>query len=304
MKKLTVTFFLVLLVSCNHCYGQDYFNMSFEKEALYSPAKLELKLSYKKLISSSQKYNYRISLYWEDTRIERRVIPPDNLTTIIKFNLPSIKIRTDITCRVELFLDKKFIEAEEKIFSLFPQRLHFSGLKNSLIWVIDSSRRLQEKLGEIDVAFWDADFKLVKDFTKPDLVLIAGDDVNTYIGMIPNFIMDNHKTIVTFFLSDYVMNDLNIKESFTLAETDKMFINGLSKLDILNLAEKYNLSFKNTAENCKQVEDCLLDSFKVYKSPKEDVIIFCYLPLNQEDPRLDIILLNLFEYFCDITQKL
>jgi len=52
MKKLTVTFFLVLLVSCNHCYGQDYFNMSFEKEALYSPAKLELKLSYKKLIAA------------------------------------------------------------------------------------------------------------------------------------------------------------------------------------------------------------------------------------------------------------
>jgi hypothetical protein len=155
------------------CPGATFFKMALAHDAIYTPSKMDLILDVTDRARVEGEYGFRVQIYMAGVLVRKQVLPATR-TEPVRFELtfPPIQDKTDVRCRVELFINGEFIEAGELPLTLFPTPEPYPKKQiDRTIWVFDTSGRLQNIFEDLEVETVDATFQSARNFGTPEMIL-------------------------------------------------------------------------------------------------------------------------------------
>ncbi|MHC4757290.1 MAG: hypothetical protein ACYTE8_01405 [Planctomycetota bacterium] len=320
MKTKTITFYGILiavqLLILQPCYGVSFFEMTLERDSIYTPGNMNITMKLTDKAKLESEYRFQVSVYVTDTLIRKQILPvTKNKPVIFELAFPEAHSKTDVRCRVELFINGQFVEAAETPLILWPSLApHLKKPKDKVIWVFDISGKLQKHFGDLEVEAVDATFQAARNFGTPDIVFIGQNlDPNSMRVITSNLASVDNKPVTIFLKQNQLPKNSNIKipkennQSINVVcNPDSPLLKGLTKLDLMHMVDKA-IYIKVRKQKDK---DWAMDSFVTEISKdkkyvysylvniqnKEQFTIYCQLPItDSDDPRYGVLLKNLLE---------
>lgn len=178
MKIRTIIIYCMavsLHLSLQQPCGASFFEMTLERNSIYTPGDMNLVMKLGDEATVQGKYSFKVSVIVGETVIREQSLPAiKDEPTVFKLNFPETRSRTNVRCRAELFVNSRFIEAREKPLILWPPLAPIEKQpKDKVIWVFDTSGALQKIFKDLQVRAADATFQAIRDFQDPNIIFIG-----------------------------------------------------------------------------------------------------------------------------------
>lgn len=317
--KLVVSFWLL----CQPCIA-SFFEATLENDSIYTPSSMNLSIKLTNKARIEGDYRFNVSIYIEETLMRRWAMPATKAEPVlVKLEFPSVRSKTDVRCRIELFFSGQFIESKGIPLTLWPPiSPQMGGLTSKkVIWVFDISGRLQEFFKSMKVETVDATFQAARDFKAPDIVFIGEQtNLNSMQIILHSLAPIENKPVVIFLrqkqLLENTLSEILLENDYSqkvVFDVNTPLLTGLSKRDIISILDGTMCVKIRKGEN----EDVSINSYVTEKAKdrkyiytylctirkKGEVTIHCQLPvMNNEDPRCVVLLNNLLGFadkICD-----
>lgn len=320
MKKKSIISYGILIVIhlclLRPCYGASFFEMTLERDSIYTPGKmnLNLKLTDKAKIESG--YQFQVGVYVAGTLVRKQILPVTKTEPVVfELTFPEMQNKTDVRCRVELLINSQFVEAAEKPLLLWPLLTPYAEKpKDKVIWVFDIHGRLQKIFDDLKVDVVDATFQAVRNFGTPNIIIIGQDlDPNSMRVITDRLATIDNKPVIIFLRQKQLPKNSNIdipkenNHSINVAcDLNSPLLKGLNKLDVMHMVDSsIYIKVKKRKDKDWAIEPFVSEIFKDNKyiygylinvRDKEQVTIYCQLPVtDSDDPRCILLLQNLLE---------
>lgn len=313
-RRIKEILLLVLVFTATNVKGENksLFDFSINNTAIYTPgiAIISLQLNNRSVLAGE--YQCDIQIFMDGMLLKRRSVSlAQESNREISLEFEGIERKTTCRCRVELFLDETPLEARELFLTLYPAT--FKSLihqQKTVIWAYDESGRLQTKLDEMNVEYFNANFQLIRDFIPPDVILIGENTHPNNLITLTNTYENQLSHSVWIYLkqrsSDFCQGT-NLKSSHSLQRSIECDFSEFA-LEELNPSELLEMLRKG---GCLQIlDDECTKNYIIKRTCNEGVIegllvyvkkgvkqrIYCQIPLLEEGPIGDILLSNLINY--------
>jgi hypothetical protein len=323
---MIISFMLVVsfLSFCQPCLA-SFFEETLEKNSIYTPStvNLSIKLTNKARIEGD--YRFNVSIYVAETLMRRWAMSATKEEPVfIKLEFPTVRSKTDVRCRIELFLNGQFIESKGIPLTLWPPIDRQLGdlTSKKVIWVFDISGQLREFFKSMKVETVNATFQAARDFKAPDIVFIGEQtNLNSMKIILHSLAPIENKPVVIFLrqkqLLENTLSEILLESDYSqkvVCDINSPLLTGLSKRDIIKILDGTMCVKIRKGEN----EDISINSYVTEKAKdrkyvytylctirhKEEVTIHCQLPLmNNEDPRCAVLLNNLLGFADEICNS-
>lgn len=320
MKTKSIIFYGILIVMqlflFRPCYGASFFEMTLERDSIYTPGKMNLNLKLTDKAKIESEYQFQVGVYVTG-RLMRKQILQVTKTEPVVFDLtfPEVHSKTDVRCRVELFINDQFVETAEKPLLLWPSLAPYAEKpKDKVIWVFDIQGRLQNIFDDLEVDAVDATFQAARNFGTPNIVFIGQNlDPNSMHVITDRLAPVDNKPVIIFLRQKQLPknNNINIPEennrSVNVAcDLNSPLLKGLNKLDVMHMVNSAtHIKVKKQKDKNRTIKPFVNEisednnyiySYLISVRDKEQVTIYCQLPVtNGEDPRYVVLLQNLLE---------
>lgn len=315
----TISFLLVVstLLPCQTCIA-TFFQATLEQNSIYTPNAMNLSIKLSNNARIEGDYRFNVSIYIEETLMRRWAMPATMAEPVmVKLEFPAVRSKTNVRCRVELFLNGQFIESKGIPLTLWPPVDSQTGgmVGKKVIWVFDISGRLGEFFKSMKVESVDSTFQAARDFKAPDIVFVG--EYTELINMktlLHSLAPIKNKPVVIFLrqkrLLENTLSEILLENDYSrkvICDMNSPLLTGLDKRDIIGILDRTMCVKIRKGEN----EDISLYSCVTEKTQdrqyiytylctiryKEEVTIHCQLPLmNNGDPRCVVILNNLLGF--------
>ncbi len=307
---------IMQLLLSQPCNGASLFEMVLERDAIYTPGKMNLTIKLTNKAKIESEYRFQVSVYIADTLMRKQILPAAKTEPVV-FDLafPEVHNKTDVRCRVELFINGQFVEAEERPLFLWPPLApDRQKPKDKIIWVFDISGKLQKIFGDLEIKTTDATFQAARNFETPNIVFLGQDlDANSMQVITNRLASLDNKPIVIFLRqkqlpknSNTVIPDENNRSVNVACDLNSPLLKGLNKLDVMHMVDSaIHIKIKKQKDKNWTIESSVTEiseddkhiySYLTIVRDNEQVTIYCQLPVtDNDDPRYGILLQNLLE---------
>ncbi|MHC4653622.1 MAG: hypothetical protein ACYS91_01240 [Planctomycetota bacterium] len=321
---MTISFTLVvsLLLLCQPCPA-SFFEATLEKNSIYTPSTMNLSIKLTNNARIEGDYRFNVSIYIAETLMRRWAMPATKKGPV-ELEFPAVRSKTDVRCRIELFLNGQFIESKGIPLTLWPPiDRHLGDLTSKkVIWVFDISGRLREFFKSMKVETVNATFQAARDFKAPDIVFIGEQTNLSSMKIILHSLAPiENKPVVIFLrqkqLLENTLSEILLENDYSqkvICDINSPVLTGLSKRDIIKILDGTMCVKIRKGEN----EDISINSYVTEKTKdkryvytylctirhKEEVMIHCQLPvMNNGDPRCAVLLNNLLGFAEEICNS-
>jgi hypothetical protein len=298
------------------CDGASFFEMALERDSICTPGEMNLTLKLTDKAKVESGYRFQVSVYVIDTLMRKQLLLATKTEPVV-FDLvfPEVQSKTNVRCRVELFIDGQFVEAEEKPLLLWPSpSLDRQKLKDKVIWIFDTSGKLQKISSDLKIETVDATFQAARNFGTPDIVFLGQDlDPNSMQVITDRLASVDNKPIIIFLRQKQLPESNNVdipkenNRSINVAcDLNSPLLKDLDKLDVMHMVDSAaHIKVRKQKDKnwiiksfVTEISECneYIYSYLMSVRNKERVTIYCQLPVtDNDDPRYRILLLNLLE---------
>jgi len=321
MKAKTIIFYTVLTVThlslLQPCYGASFFEMTLERDSIYTPGKMNLTLKLTDKAKIETGYQFQVSVYVTDTLMRKQLLPVTKTKPVVfDLTFPEVHSKTDVRSRAELFINGQFVEAAEKLLTLWPSLAPYHKKpKDKVLWVFDIHGRLQKSFNDLEVEAVDATFQAARNFATPDIVFIGQNlDSNSMQIITDRLASVDNKPITIFLKQKQLPKNSNIeilKENNhsvnVTCDVNSPLLKGLNKLDIMHMVDSaIHIKVKKQKDKGwtikSYVTEIIKDEENIYSylltiEKEGEIVIYCQLPVTDSDnPRYHILLKNLLGF--------
>lgn len=321
MKTSIITFYRPLiamhLLLLQPCQASSFFEMTLKHNSIYTPGKMHLavELTDKAIIQGN--YMFRVSIYVADTLMRKQTLPvAKGKQASFELFFPEVRSRTGVRCRAELFINGEFIEAKEKPLTLWPQLVsHPKKPAGKVIWIFDTSGKLEKIFEDMDIETIDATFQAARDFGTPTIVLIGQYIEPNSMQVITHRLASVDSKLVVIFLRQKRLmgnSEIEISREIDLSKSivcdlNSPLLQGLTKLDIMEMVDNA-IPVKITKQEDKRwfvnsyVTEVVKEEKNIYSylssiEENHQVTIYCQLPItDSDDPIHGILLDNMLKF--------
>ncbi|MFQ6036748.1 MAG: hypothetical protein ACE5NM_12995 [Sedimentisphaerales bacterium] len=298
----------------------SFFEMALKQDSLYTPGEMNLSVRLTDKAKIHGAYRVKVSIYIAGTLVRRQALRvTKKKPAVFELIFPEVHNRTEVRCRAELFLNGEFVEAMEKPLTLWPAiSPYLREFTDKVIWAFDTSGKLQQLFGDLQVRVTDATFQAARDFGTPNIVFIGQfTDLPNMQVIIHRLMLVDTKPIIIFLRQERLLEDAKIeipKENNhpqnVLCDVNAPLLNGLSKRDIMNMVD-HTMYVKLKKVKGRSIDSCVTEVMEDKKSiysylcvvkEKGQVTIYCQLPvIDGNDPRFHILFKNLLKFATTIS---
>ncbi len=323
-STMTISFtlvvsFLLLLQPCR----ASFFEATLEKNSIYTPSTMNLSIKLTSKARIEGDYRFNVSIFVAETLMRRWTLPATKKGPV-ELEFPAVRSKTDVRCRIELFLNGHFIESKGIPLTLWPRIDRKPGdlTSKKVIWVFDISGQLREFFKSMKVETVDATFQAARDFKAPDIVFIGEQtNLNSMKIILHSLAPIENKPVVIFLrqkqLLENTLSEILLENDYSqkvVCDINSPVLTGLNKRDIIKILDGTMCVKIRKGEN----EDISINSYVTEKAKdrkyiytylctirhKEEVTIHCLLPvMNNEDPRCAVLLNNLLRFADEISNS-
>lgn len=326
MKTSTMTISFTLVVSflllCQPCLA-SFFEATLEKDSIYTPSTMNLAIKLTNKARIEGDYHFNVTIYIAETLMRRWAMPATKKGPV-ELEFPAVRSKTDVRCRIELFLNGHFIESKGIPLTLWPPIDHQMGglTSKKVIWVFDISGQLREFFKSMKVETVDATFQAARDFKVPDIVFIGEQtNLNSMKIILHSLAPIENKPVVIFLrqkqLPENTLSEILLENDYSqkvVCDINSPALTGLNKRDIIKILDGTMCVKIRKRGN----EDISINSYVTEKAKdrkyiytylctirkKGEVTIHCQLPvMNNEDPRCAVLLNNLLRLADEICNS-
>ncbi|MBN1974854.1 MAG: hypothetical protein JW787_14535 [Sedimentisphaerales bacterium] len=314
--KIIIFFMSSFLLPVSFCKA-SFFVMNLKQDSIYTPGNINLTMKLTEEAKIENNYQFKVSIFLTGTLIREQTIKADREKPVnFELTVPEVFDRTEGRCRCELLIAENFLEAQEVPLLLWPSIGPYKQerIKNTEIWVYDTSGKLLELFGKMDIKVVDATFKTARDFGKPDIVFVGENTDPNNMQILADGITSAKTEPVLIYLRQKqflkeskieVPTDNNLSKTIGLIKTN-VFMAGLDFRDVTTLANNshYLKIKKDDADKIirSYVDEVIKDEKNLYSylctiRQKNQVVIYCQLPVTDgNDPRSAVLLKNILNY--------
>lgn len=328
MKTKTIAFYGALIavqfLLLQSTQGASFFEMALEHDSIYTPGKMNLSLKLTDKAKIKSEYRFQVSVYVTDTLMRKQILPITKAEPVVfELTFPQAHSKTNVRCRAELFVNGQFVEAKEKPLILWPSLVPYPKIsKDKVIWVFDTSGRLQKIFDELEVETIDATFQAARNFGKPDIVFIGQQlDPNSMQVIISRLALVDNKHVTIFLKQKELPKNSNIKiprennsSENVVCDLNSPLLQGLNKLDVTNMVDSaIYIMVKKQKDKDQAIDSHVTEivndkkniySYLVSIREKEQVTIYCQLPITDgNDPRYDVLLQNILKFAHKVVES-
>ncbi|MBN2180609.1 MAG: hypothetical protein JW715_01750 [Sedimentisphaerales bacterium] len=323
--KTLIYIFAALFFSLQQCKG-SFFDMALEQDSIYTPGKINLTMRLTDKAKLSGPYHFEVSMYITGTLFRKQTIKADqNEPVVYELNFPEVFSLTNCRSRCELFIGEDFIEAREKPFTLWPLLAPYTGesVKSKQIWTFDTSGRLQELFGKLEVKTIDATFQAARDFGSPDIVFIGQHtDPNNMRLIFERLVSVKPKPVIIYLKQKQFLKEtkVTVPVEDSISRTvgcsrDNPFLLDLNFCDILSMVDKAKyLKIKKDENSGRTIRSFIYEQVQDEKNiysyvltiqEGENFSIYCQLPVTDgNDPRYAILLKNILSFADSVSNEM
>ena len=298
----------------------SFFEVELKRCAIYTPGGMNLTV---KLTGSAQvegDYHFRVSVFATDVLVGEKVLEAkDDEPSVFEMKFPAQRSRTDARCRVELFMNKRFIESREVSLALWPPASPYPDhYTDKTIWLYDTSGKLQEIFEHLKINTIDAGSQAGLAFSKPAVIFFGEETDAAAIRRIWYGLEDiDPKPIVVLLRQKQFPEELGVEteSSSELHRIDCVmsspFLKGLAEYDLMGglrgikgvriVPKENELVIADSALAQSQRDQGLL-SYLARVERGNHTYVYCQLPIVAdfaENPVSGALLRNLIEFACD-----
>ena len=324
-KQITILFILAVMFlpqQQGRAASTGGFEFVIKQDCIYTPGKLNLTMKLFDPVTIEGSYQFRISVYSAETLIRQQSLAATQKEPVVfSLEFPEVQTKTDGRCRCELFVGEQFVRSEEQPITLWPPIAAYAdkAVNNRTIWTYDTSGRLGEIFRKMEIKFADATFQAVRDFGRPDIVLIGElldpNSISVITGRLSSF---EPKPIVVWLRQKQLPASSKIeipaKDNTPLNikyDKDSPLLTGLNERDILNLVDgcsyvkirNENTAVKSAVTEINKDEKYILSYLSVIEEKGGVQTIYCQLPITDGNPRGILLLNNILKNALKRTEK-
>jgi hypothetical protein len=325
--------------------GLGGFEFNIKQDCIYTPGKIELTMKLTDAVTIESSYQFRVSVYSAETLIRKQSLtakPKEPIVFSLEF--PAVQTKTDGRCRCELYIGDQFVSCEEKPITLWPPIAAYPDktINDRTIWTYDTSGRLGEIFRKMEIKTADATFQAVRDFGRPDIVLIGEmldpNSVSVITGRLsafePNFFFVGHDPTAISELTNRLSSfepkpmvvwlrqkqlpagfkvEIPTKDNVPVNikyDSNSPLLTGLNERDILSMVKGcYYVKIKNENIAVKSEiteinkDDKYILSYLSVTEEKGGWTIYCQLPVTDGNPRSILLLNNILKTAVKRTEK-
>jgi hypothetical protein len=321
---MTFSFTLVVsfLLLCQPCLA-SFFEATLEKNSIYTPSTMNLSIKLTSKARIEGDYRFNVSIFVAETLMRRWTLPATKKGPV-ELEFPAVRSKTDVRCRIELFLNGYFIESKGIPLTLWPPIDRKPGdlTSKKVIWVFDISGQLREFFKGMKVETVDATFQAARDFGIPDIVFIGEHtDPNSMKVIIYHLASVETKPVLVFLRQKQLLEnpiaEIPLENDYSqkiVCDINSPVLTGLNKRDIIEMLDgticvKIRKGDKEDISINSYATEVVKDSKDIYSylctiEHEGQVTIHCQLPvMNNEDPRCAVLLNNLLEFAVKISNS-
>jgi hypothetical protein len=299
---------------------ESFFEMSLKRDSVYTPGRMQMfmRISDKAILEGP--YAFRISVVLEGSVIRKQVLPAvQDKTTVFVLDFPETRGRAAVRCRAELLVDGEFVEAKEVALAIWPPlKPAPKQPRDKVIWVFDTSGALKKICDELGVRATDATFQAVRDFQRPNIVLVGENIDHRSFNILEDRISADDAALETivFLRQEVLPNEwaVQVADGDELPATVRcdpncLLLSGLSKLDIMKLTIGATpVQVPSTQDKSRTIasyvsaagrdQDTILSYLGSLRTGKV-VTVYCQLPITAslaDEPRAGALFRNLLQF--------
>jgi hypothetical protein len=301
-------------------YGRncgDFFDFKFDRCVYDTPCEAILSIEMTNHFVMNKPYVFKVSVFMYNSLLkEYRLSSNHAMSTQTTLAFPQITQKTHVRCRVEMLLEDVFIEAREKILTLYPPSLFIDliDLRNTFIWVYDESGQAQKLLSQLAISYTDASYQLVRDFSTPDIVIIGPDSNPNKTQVLFDRLKTCNQPHVIFIMkqTEYPVlsriKTVDCPSQFEHITIDPQsdFFNDLDTCDLLTMLEQRAsclcIPDKAFAGSLKSLLTCRTDypgnmnSILGFITDSNRTVIYCQLSIKDTNPAAILLFKNILAY--------
>lgn len=300
--------------------GASFFEIELKRCAIYTPGNMNLTTRLTGSARVKGDYHFRVSVFAAGVLVGEKVLEAkDDKPSVFELEFPAQRSRTDARCRVELFMNKQFIESREISLALWPPASPYPDhYTDKTIWVYDTSGSLQKIFEQLKIDTIDAGFQAARVFSKPSVIFFGEETDTAGISRICRSLENvNPKPVVVFLRQKQFPEELGVEteSSSDLHRVDCVmsspFLKGLAEHDLMPLLRditgvrivpKENEFILADPALAQSKRDQGLLSYLAEIERGDQAYVYCQLPIVEdfaENPISGALLRNLIEFASD-----